>query len=222
MDDGGRQVLASAHAVLIVIDEQRRHMDPEIAYHPVAAPDGPRVLANTARALGAARASGVPVVHVCTYGRLPYRGDHVDQKNPFMNRQGVIPGSGVRRQPHRCVEGSPFAEIMPEVAPRDGEPVVVKHRYSGFFNTDLDLVLRGIGATAVVLAGVNTNNCVMGTAFDAHARDYSVFVLSDACGSMNGPEFHDLGLRQIATALGWLLDVDEWVEMTAGALARRS
>lgn len=200
--------------VLIVIDEQRRHLDPEIAYHPAA--EGDRVLRQTARALEAARGAGVPVVHVKTHGRLPYGGEHIDVKNPFWSWQKEIPGAGVVRQKTRSEEGSPYAEIMPEVAPAANEPVVVKHRYSAFYSTDLELVLRGLGADAVVLAGVNTNNCVLGTAFDAHARDFGVFVLADACGSMNGPEYHANAIKQVHAALGWVLTVDEFRDAVTG------
>jgi nicotinamidase-related amidase len=210
------ELLRTLRPALVIVDEQRRHLDPDIAYHPVIpASQAHQVVAHTARALKAARACGLPVVHVLTYSRLPVGGKLLDNQNPFWNRQGWIPGSTVRRQVSLNIEGSPYAEIMSEVAPISGEPCVVKRRYSGFYQTDLELVLRGAGANAVVLAGVNTNNCVMGTAFDAHARDFFVFVLSDACGSMNGPDFHEWGLRQIQAALGWVLTVDEFEQVCA-------
>lgn len=214
LDSEGIAWLKRSRPALIVVDEQRRHLDPDIAYHPVTpAADATRVLTRTAAALAAARQAGIPVVHVMTYSRPPHQGRLLDNQNPFWNRQGVIPGSGVRRQTSRNLEGSPYAEIMPEVAPRDGEPCVVKRRYSGFYSTDLEMILRGLAVDAVVLAGVNTNNCVLGTAFDAHARDYAVFVLSDACGSMNGLDFHEWGLRQVEAALGWTLTVEQFLHI---------
>jgi nicotinamidase-related amidase len=216
VDESARELLVASHPALVVIDEQRRHLDPQLAYHPVPPADAARVLRQTAAAVAGARARGMPVVHVKTFCRQPYRGEHVDLRNPFWSRQRTIPGSGVPRQRTRNEEGSAYQEIMPEVAPRDNEPVVVKRRYSAFFATDLDVVLRGLGADAVVLAGVNTNNCVMATAFDAHARDYAVFVLADACGSMNGGDYHQWALRQIEAAIGWTLTTDEFLTVVSG------
>jgi nicotinamidase-related amidase len=213
-------VLAQTRPALVIIDEQRRHLDPDIAYHPVTpAEEARRVLTRTSTALSAARTHQIPVVHVITYARPPYKGRLTDLENPFWNSQGEIPGSGgVRRQPSRNIDGSPYSEIMPEVTPTDDEPRVVKRRYSGFYGTDLDVVLRALRADTVVLAGVNTNNCVMATAFDAHARDLAVVVLEDACASMNGPDFHRWALRQIDAALGTTLTVAAFCE----ALQRRA
>ena len=121
------------------------------------------------------------------------------------------------------------AEIMPTVAPRQLEPVVIKKRYSGFFNTDLDTVLRGLDVETLFVAGVNTNNCVLGTVFDAHARDYLVVVLEDACGSMNGPDYHAAALDQIRAALGFTMLTEAFTAMlsardaaTHGRAARQS
>ena len=211
MDATVEALLRDTQSALVVIDEQKRHLDPVIAYHPVPREDGERVLRETSRVLAAARAATVPVVHVRTQVRVPYQGEHIDNKNPFWRRQVEIPGSGVRRQATRSEEGSPYAEIMPEVAPLVGEPIVTKSRYSAFYGTDLEVVLRGLGVASLVLAGVNTNNCVLGTAFDAHARDFAVLVVGDACGSMNGSDFHAWGLRQIDAALGWIISADEYI-----------
>jgi nicotinamidase-related amidase len=98
---------------------------------------------------------------------------------------------------------------MPETEPLPGEPVVVKFRYSGFYATELELLLREMGIRTLVVAGVNTNNCVLHTSFDAHARDFGVVLLEDCCGSMNGEEYHWMGLRQVEASIGWLSTVDE-------------
>lgn len=77
-----------------------------------------------------------------------------------------------------CLEGSPESAIHPGVAPLPGEKVVTKHRYSGFYNTDLDTVLRCLKVEDVVVSGIMTNMCCESTARDAYYRDYRVFFLA--------------------------------------------
>jgi ureidoacrylate peracid hydrolase len=87
-------------------------------------------------------------------------------------------------------DGSPGAEIHPAIAPLPGEIVIKKHRYSAFYGTDLEIVLRGLGVDTVVIAGVTTENCCHATARDAFFRDYKVVFLSDATGA---PDYLDVG-----------------------------
>ena len=63
-----------------------------------------------------------------------------------------------------------------------------KHRYSPFDNTDLELLLRNLAVKTLVICGVNTNNCVLCSCFEAFNRDYRVVVTRDVCASMNGPD----------------------------------
>lgn len=85
----------------------------------------------------------------------------------------------------KCLEGSPESEIHPELAPQAGEKVVFKHRYSAFYNTDLETVLRCLKVEDLVITGVMTNMCCKSTARDAYFRDYRVFFLADGTGSIN-------------------------------------
>lgn len=82
-------------------------------------------------------------------------------------------------------EGEPGAAIYPEIAPRPGELVIKKHRFSGFYGTDLELVLRGLGVDTVIICGVTTENCCHATARDAMFRDFKVIFLSDATGTFD-------------------------------------
>jgi nicotinamidase-related amidase len=204
-------------SLLVVIDMQRRHLDPEVGYHLLDPRTIPRVVAAAEKALGAARAHRVPVVHVATCSRGPVSWGAVERANPFFAYQTgkPIPGLGRPRQSGRNVEGSVYAEILPEVAPRQGEPVVVKRRYSAFYGTDLELLVRGLRTETVFLLGVNTNNCVLATAYDAFSRDLRVVVLADACGSMNGEEYHQFALRQVEAALGFVMTTGEFADLLA-------
>ena len=86
------------------------------------------------------------------------------------------------------LEGSESAAIHPRVAPRHGDTVIAKHRFSAFHGTDLEIVLRGLGVDTLVLAGVTTENCVQATARDAGFRDLHTVVVSDACAAAAYPD----------------------------------
>ena len=95
------------------------------------------------------------------------------------------------------VDGEPGVEIYKEVAPADNEIVVKKHRYSGFFGTDLDIILRTEKIETVVITGVTTECCCHATARDAMFHGYRVAFISDATGTFDYP---DVGFGAIAAA----------------------
>lgn len=86
------------------------------------------------------------------------------------------------------VDESAGVEIYPDLAPKAGELVVKKHRYSAFFATDMDLVLRQAGIRNVVISGTTTENCCHATARDAMFHNYKVAFLSDATGTFDYPD----------------------------------
>jgi nicotinamidase-related amidase len=86
------------------------------------------------------------------------------------------------------VDGTPGADIYPELAPAGGEHVIKKHRYSGFFGTDLDIILREWGINTVIISGTTTENCCHATVRDAMFRNYRVVFLSDATATYDYPD----------------------------------
>jgi nicotinamidase-related amidase len=117
--------------------------------------------------LARCRELSVPVVHL----QEVHRKSMVDFGRELDGAEG----------PH-FIEGDPLTEIVPELLPLPGEPHIIKRRYSGFFGTDLDTVLHGLGTKTVVLAGELTDVCVHYTFVDAHQRDYCAKVVEDCCG----------------------------------------
>ena len=86
------------------------------------------------------------------------------------------------------VDGTPGVDIYTELAPGPGEHVIKKHRYSAFFGTDLDIILREWGVDTVIISGTTTENCCHATARDAMFRNYRVVFLSDATATFDYPD----------------------------------
>lgn len=136
-------------AALLMIDVQREYFDRE---SPLWIPDGPAVLARLQALLGDARRTGSGIVHV---------------------QHHESPGSGVFEP------GTPAVETMEEVAPSEGEPIVVKHLPGAFDGTTLDDILGALGARTVLIGGFMTHMCCDTTAREAHARGFEVVFLTD-------------------------------------------
>ena len=224
LPDEVAQRFTLADTALLLIDLQRRHMDVDgVGYHTLPPERARSVTDRAGVALRLAREANMPVVHVGTWKKPATPWGNRNGSNPFFAWQNgkPIPGATFVRQADLCTQGSPYAEFMPATAPLPHEPLVVKFRYSGFYMTELELILRGLGIRQLFVGGVNTNNCVLHTSFDAQARDFGVVVLEDATGSMNGRDYHDAAIRQIEASIGWVSDVDSFGEWTQAAAARR-
>ena len=123
----------------------------------------------------AARNAGVPVVYV-QHSTLP---DGASHSGPWVDARGRATYSSL----DICLDGSWGQQVVDELAPREGDLVVKKHRYSGFARTELDSVLRERGRETIVVCGVSTNVCVEATARQGFDLDYYVVIPDDACAS---------------------------------------
>ncbi|CAB4959473.1 MAG: isochorismatase family protein [Actinobacteria bacterium] len=129
----------------------------------------------------------------------------------FVNEQHRVnlePKREFAKQMTHTYEGSWGARVVEPLVVQDTDIEVVKRRYSGFFQSDLDLVLRDRGVTTVVLMGVLTNICVRATAHDAFFLGYDVVVPTDTVRSMTPMEQH-ASLYDISTHFGWVTTSDE-------------
>jgi nicotinamidase-related amidase len=129
------------------------------------------VLANARKVINAARARKVPIVY--TRHWLDPRG---------FNAQRYEPVDG-RGRPIHSVAGTWGAEIAAAVAPRRGDIVIDKQRFTAFHGTNLDLTLRRMAVEQIILLGVWTEACLETTFWDALWRDYRILLVKDACGS---------------------------------------
>ena len=82
-----------------------------------------------------------------------------------------------------CIAGTPGATIPDEIKPKQGDIRITKQRFSAFFQTDLDLVLRGLGVKKVFVTGTQYPNCIRSTAVDSMGLDYDTTVVTDCCSA---------------------------------------
>ncbi len=141
-------------------------IDPQVDFVPMVEGGAEAALAAMTRLLEAARAAGLPVVVTQELHRpeLFDFGRELDGDEPVHG-----------------VDGTAGAALLPGFEPRAGEFKIPKRRYSAFFATDLDLLLRGLGVRTVVVCGLLTDVCVHYTCADAHQLDYRVRLVPEAC-----------------------------------------
>jgi nicotinamidase/pyrazinamidase len=103
--------------------------------------------------------------------------------------------------PPHCISGTKGAEIIKELMPFKNDFIIYKRRFSGFFQTDLDISLREEEVLELELVGVCTNICVLYTAASARMLNYKVTVLKDAVASFD-EQAHNFALKQMKDILG--------------------
>jgi nicotinamidase-related amidase len=211
--------LLPKETAVVAIDMHRGHLDMQVATMPTTPEDAKRVIGNAQKALSAARELGVPVIHVVlVYRRIKGLGSE-GMVSPFWKALHAAQHENDRLTPGRKstvrehnVEGSPGTQVIPELW-RDGDYLINnKKRLDCFYGTDLGNLLKTLKISNVVLMGINTNTCVLNTAFTAFNLDYRVVVLSDCVASMYGDDLHVLGLQNVARCLGWVITNEQFME----------
>ncbi len=138
---------------------------------------GLAIVPKTAKLLDAARKKGVPVIF-CNDA-------HIKGIDHELKKWG-----------DHAIAGTFGAQVIPELKLCDIDYVVPKRRYSGFFHTDLDLLLRELGVDTVILTGLHTHMCVRHTAADAYQLGYGIIVASDATDSFTKADY-DHGIKYL-------------------------
>jgi ureidoacrylate peracid hydrolase len=170
----------------------------------------PAAIENAERLTDAARAAGAKVVFVCGRGRP---GPLSPAKRERLARLGYETFDG-----GICVAGTPGgAFIGPQ--PLEGESIVAKNTYSGFFRTELDDLLRASNIDTIVVCGLTTECCVDGTVRDGYNLEYHVFMASDACAAYE-PDLHHGALKCLELNCAILATTDQvvaaWAECANG------
>jgi nicotinamidase-related amidase len=211
---------------LVIIDMQRDFLEPG-GFGETLGNDVTRLQAAVKplqAVLAAARAAGLLVIHT----REGHRADLSDAPPAKVERGAPSKRIGDEGPMGRIlIRGEPGHDIVPELYPVDGEPVIDKPGKGAFYQTDLESMLRNCGIENLLVAGVTTEVCVNTTVREANDRGYRCIVLSDCCASYF-PEFHEMGLRMIKAQggiFGWVSDSESAVAALAPAttkLARRN
>lgn len=195
---------------VVVIDMQNDFIAPGA---PLETPMGMELMPRLQKLLSHARKTGMEVIFTT----------HAHRRNgcdmglfgeiypPIQNREGLV-------------DDTAGIDIYPDVAPQGEEVVIKKHRYSAFFGTDLDIILRTRKIDTVVVTGVTTENCCHATARDAMFNGYKVAFISDATGTYNYPdmgfgaipaeEVHRVTLGVLAVSTAHVMTTDELIQKT--------
>ena len=194
-----------AHAALVIVDVQNDFCHDAGFLGKLGAPM--RLIQEMAprlqRLLAAARDRRVPVIHVISHHDECYASPVVTEQKLRHGLPLELDGRPRKDAPY-CLKGTWGAELY-AIDARPGEEIVVKHRYSGFHNTNLDLVLRSRGIQTVILTGVATNACVESTARDVYMHDYYLVFVSDGTATTSQAA-HDATLANIDQFFGEVAD----------------
>ncbi|MBC7281060.1 isochorismatase family cysteine hydrolase [Hoeflea sp.] len=181
----GEAVLDTSKTALVIIDMINEFCKPG---GKMVLPGYEQLMPQQKALIATARKNGVPVIFVVDSHR----------KNMRRDREWV------KRTPHG-IENTWATQVIEDLEVQKDDIIVVKHRYSAFFQTDLDLVLKDMLISQLVVCGVVTNICVRSTVHDAFFEGYDVVVPHDACAA-TGPREHVSTLYDIATHFGVVAD----------------
>jgi nicotinamidase-related amidase len=196
-----------ARTSVVVIDMQRDFLEPG-GFGEALGNDVSRLGAAVAPCkalLEAARSRKMLIVHT----REGHRPDMTDAPRAKVERGAPRQRIGDEGPMGRIlIRGEPGHDIIRELYPRPGEPVVDKPGKGAFYATDLHLILQDRGIENLIVCGVTTEVCVNTTVREANDRGYRCIVPGDCCASYF-PEFHEMGLRMIKAQggiFGWVSD----------------
>ena len=150
---------------------------------PLEVPDTRKVIPAIKREIERAREEGKQVIYIC---------DSHEPDDREFKKMGWPP---------HAVRGTMGSKVVEELKPQEGDIIIEKTTYSGFYNTKLEETLRSLGIDSLRLTGCVTHICVMFTASDASLRGYNVTVVRDGVAGLN-PEDHEAGLRIMKNVMG--------------------
>jgi ureidoacrylate peracid hydrolase len=197
-----------ANAALVVVDVQNDFCHDEGAFAQMGRPVKPirEMVPRLQKLIDAARSAGVPVIF------LAYTQNDATESDVLLEQRA----RGRASLPY-CREGT-FGVELYELAPKPGEPVIPKRRYSGFVGTELDVILRSTSRRTLVMTGIATNGCVEATARGGFMHDYYIVLVDDCC-SCYSPELHQATLANCRDAWGVVATSDELTAIWASAPA---
>jgi nicotinamidase-related amidase len=203
---------------LVVIDMQRDFLEPGGFGESLGNDVGllRAAIPPCRRLLEAARASGILIIHT----REGHRPDLADAPPAKVHRGSPTLRIGDHGPMGRVlVRGEPGHDIVEDLYPADGEPVIDKPGKGAFYQTDLELMLKNRGIDVLLVCGVTTEVCVHTTIREGNDRGFQCVAIADACGSYF-PEFHRVGLEMIKAQggiFGWVSDSERAARVLGAA-----
>ena len=180
------------HAAIIVIDVQNDFVAPGA---PIECSGAREIITPLKTLLEEGRRRGIPII----FTQEVHRKEQVDF--------GLELEYG---EPLHCLEGGRGAAFYKDLLPEEGDHIIQKRRYSAFFATDLDILLKGLGINTLILTGVATDVCVRATAQDAHQHNYRVAVVPE-CVAGTSRTRHEAALENIAYIFGEICPLKDLV-----------
>jgi ureidoacrylate peracid hydrolase len=177
-------------------------------------------IAPTAKVLTAARQAGLKIIYL----KMGYRPDLSDLgATDSVNRTRHLRfGVGQKiqapdgRESRVLIRDTWDTDIVPELKPQPNDIVIYKTRFSGFYKTDLDAMLKKFGTKYLIVTGVTTSICVESTVRDAMFRDYLCIMLRDCMSEPIGHDLarsnHEASLLNAETVFGWVSDSDQFIK----------
>lgn len=212
-------------SAVIVVDMQNDFVSPMGMFDRLGIPLGivRAAIEPTSRVLEAARRAGMFIVYLAmqfdenlSNMGSPNAPNRVRHLLAGVGEEVAAPDGGTGRL---LISNTWNTKIIDELAPDPGDVVIAKHRFSGFFETELDAVLKARGIESIVFTGCTTSVCVESTFRDAYFRDYRCLLLTDCCaepiGGTEARTNHDATVTLIEAMLGWTSTSD----VLLGALA---
>jgi ureidoacrylate peracid hydrolase len=202
--------LVPGRTVHVAIDDQNDFLHPEgwYATHDIDISHMRRVIEPTLRLNEECRRRGVPIV----WTRHGTRG--IEDGGPFMRKRVLLLEGGLRKDTWGF-------ELLSDLEPQSDDWYVEKTRLSAFFQTNLEQILRALGAETVLLTGVLTNQCVGATCKDALFRDFKPIVVEDCVGTAT-PHLHDPAIEMIEVGWGQVNSLEQTLAELSAFPARAS
>jgi nicotinamidase-related amidase len=194
---------------VVTIDCQRGNLEPGIASLPVPEPECHNVVAATNRLMAIARGAGIPIVHVTTVYEEPLLGNHPFERAMIEAKQSFTPHRQSDFARHKS-PGSIEGQLVGGLDVQDADlRVDSKRTFDMFQGTPLELLLRFMKKDTLLIAGCNTNTCVLASTFGAYNRGFKAVIVEECVASAYGNDLHAFALANIQRRLGWVLSLAE-------------
>jgi nicotinamidase-related amidase len=192
--------LTPGRTVLVNIDDQNDflHADGAYASGGVDITHMQRVIEPTHTLVAECRRAGIPIIWTTHGTHGP------EDAGPFFDLRPFLRDGGLRI-------GTWGYEVLKDFDVQDSDWIVAKYRHSAFYQTNLDLILRGLHADTVLITGVLTNQCVGATTKDALYRDYKPIVVEECTGTAF-PDLHDPAIAMIRAGWGQVNTLQQTID----------